>query len=138
MLGLAEKNGLAAQRQKLLAQIVSDFRHDIELNPDPKAWRTYWPSRAAEAPGKFNFTAWLTKEAQVENWTAAQALSQRIIDLSADHQYAWYQKAYTLRQLLLRPDEVLISVRAEPVEASANPSTGSGRTVQISKGRINR
>ena len=40
--------------------------------------------------------------------------------------------------LLLRPDEVLISVRAEPVEASANPWPGSGRTVQISKGRINK
>ena len=34
-----------------------------------------------------------------------------------------------------RSDEVLISVRAEPVEAHANPSTGSGRTVHISKGR---
>ena len=40
--------------------------------------------------------------------------------------------------LLLRPDEVFISVRAEPVEASANPWPGSGRTVQISKGRINK
>ena len=35
-------------------------------------------------------------------------------------------------------NEVLISVRAEPVEASANPWPGSGRTVQISKGRINK
>ena len=35
-------------------------------------------------------------------------------------------------------NEVLISVRAEPVEASANPWSGSGRTVQISKGRINK
>ena len=40
--------------------------------------------------------------------------------------------------LLLRPDEVFISVRAEPVEASANPWPGSGRTVQTSKGRINK
>jgi hypothetical protein len=40
-------------------------------------------------------------------------------------------------QLLLRPDVVLTSVLAELVEAGANPSTGSGRTVHISQGRIN-
>jgi hypothetical protein len=41
------------------------------------------------------------------------------------------------KQLLLRPDEVLTSVRAELVEAGANPLTGSERTVHISQGRIN-
>ena len=43
-----------------------------------------------------------------------------------------------LTQPLLRPDEVLTSVRAELVEAGANASTGSGRTVHILQGRINK
>lgn len=99
VLNLAEKNGLPLQNQKLLAQIVQAFRDDIENNADPKAWRTYWTQRTAEVPGKFNLTAWLVKEAEVQNWVVVEALAEKIIDLNPGDRYAWHQKAWALQQL---------------------------------------
>ena len=99
VLAMAEKNGLDPQRRKLLAQIVDSHRNDIEQNGDPKAWRPYWTARVADVPGEFNLRNLLYKEQGVQNWTAVNALAQRIIDLSPGSSEAHYQKAYALQQL---------------------------------------
>lgn len=99
VLELAVKNGLGAQPQKLLAQIVAAHRDDIENNSDPRAWRPYWTARTEEVPGEFNLRHWLYKEMSVENWNVVVKLAQRIIDLRPGDAKAHFQKAWALQHL---------------------------------------
>jgi len=99
VLKLAAINGLSAQRQQLLAQIVESNRRNINDNPDPTAWRAYWEARTAAVPLAFNLSEWLHKEMEVENWPAVLALAQRILDVSPTDSKTLYTKAWALQKL---------------------------------------